>query len=135
MTEGKKYTVWHQAKVTLRRRQVLNKHKAVNLWSAGLASFAKYTIVQTVEEWLHQLGRRISVFDRCNIRRGQLARNGLFKHCTAISSPYEAHGNPALRLNTGLVSAEECVEQVICFFRDKEIISSLGQPDFHSPGR
>ncbi len=51
------------------------------------------------------------------------ARAGLIKNYTGISSPYEAPENPALCLDSGLVSLEQCVEQVISYLQEKQVIS------------
>jgi len=51
------------------------------------------------------------------------ARAGLIKNYTGISSPYEAPENPALRLDSGTIPLEQCVEQVIFYLQDKRIIS------------
>jgi len=51
------------------------------------------------------------------------ARAGLIKNYTGISSPYEAPENPALRLDSGAVPLERCVEQVISYLQVKRILS------------
>lgn len=51
------------------------------------------------------------------------ARAGLIKNYTGISSPYEAPEEPALCLDSGLVSLEKCVEQVISCLQKKQVIS------------
>jgi adenylylsulfate kinase len=51
------------------------------------------------------------------------ARAGLIKNYTGISSPYEAPENPALCLDSGLVTLEQCVEQVISYLQEKQVIS------------
>ncbi|MFH7321508.1 adenylyl-sulfate kinase [Desulfurivibrio sp. D14AmB] len=50
------------------------------------------------------------------------ARAGLIKNYTGISSPYEPPTNPALHLNTGTATVEECVEQIIDLLRRKGVI-------------
>jgi adenylylsulfate kinase len=52
----------------------------------------------------------------------QKARAGLIANYTGISSPYEAPENPALLLDSGGTTLVECVEQVICLLKEKEII-------------
>jgi adenylylsulfate kinase len=52
------------------------------------------------------------------------ARAGLIKNYTGISSPYEVPENPALRLDSGVTSLGECVEQVLALLQEKQIISS-----------
>lgn len=51
------------------------------------------------------------------------ARAGLIKNYTGISSPYEAPEKPALRLDSGLVPLETCVEQVIAYLHERQVIS------------
>lgn len=51
------------------------------------------------------------------------ARAGLIKNYTGISSPYEAPENPVLRLDSGTVPLDQCVEQVISYLQKKQIIS------------
>lgn len=192
--------IWHHAKITRGHREILNNHKAVNLWFTGLSGSGKSTLAHAVEERLHQLGCRTFVFDGDNVRHGlcsdlsfsmedrsenirrigemvnlflqagvialtafisplkkdrdnvrdiiggdnfmeiycacsleiceqrdvkglyKKARTGLIKNYTGISSPYEAPDNPALRLDSGLVPLEECVEQVISLLQINEII-------------
>jgi adenylylsulfate kinase len=55
------------------------------------------------------------------------ARAGLIKNYTGISSPYESPENPALRLDSGFASLEECVEKVLSLLEKKGIISLLTQ--------
>jgi adenylylsulfate kinase len=50
------------------------------------------------------------------------ARAGEIKNFTGISSPYEAPENPALVLDTGSASLEDCVAAVIQVLRDKQIL-------------
>jgi adenylylsulfate kinase len=53
------------------------------------------------------------------------ARAGLIPNYTGISSPYEAPTNPALRLDSGDTSLDECVAKVICLLEEKGVISAL----------
>jgi adenylylsulfate kinase len=62
--------VWHDATVTQARRELLNNHKAVNLWFTGLSGSGKSTIAHAVEEQLHCMGYRTFVFDGDNVRHG-----------------------------------------------------------------
>ena len=52
------------------------------------------------------------------------ARQGLIKEFTGISSPYEAPDKPELCLDTGHLSLETCVEQVIELLRQRGAISA-----------
>ena len=51
------------------------------------------------------------------------ARAGEIKEFTGISSPYEAPEHPELSINTGDVSLESCVDQVIHYLVDQKIIA------------
>ncbi|MBF0620303.1 MAG: adenylyl-sulfate kinase [Magnetococcales bacterium] len=51
------------------------------------------------------------------------ARDGVIKEFTGISSPYEAPANPELNVDTGSVSLEKSVEQVLEYLADKGICS------------
>lgn len=51
------------------------------------------------------------------------ARAGLITNYTGISSPYEAPENPTLHLDSGSAPLEECVERVISFLKEKQVIS------------
>jgi adenylylsulfate kinase len=50
------------------------------------------------------------------------ARAGIIKNYTGISSPYEAPENPALRLDSGSIPFEECIEQVISCLQKNQVI-------------
>jgi len=52
------------------------------------------------------------------------ARAGIIKNYTGISSPYETPENPSLRLDSGTVPLEQCVEQVISYLKTKQVVSS-----------
>lgn len=78
-------------------------------------------------------GRFVEVFvdcplDICEQRdpKGlyQKARKGEIPEFTGISAPYEAPENPEVYLNTGSQSVEECVETVVSYLRQKEIIKA-----------
>ena len=74
--EGKQATykspniVRHQASVTRARRERLNGHRGVLLWTTGLSGAGKSTISHEVEERLHQWGYRTFVLDGDNVRHG-----------------------------------------------------------------
>lgn len=57
-----KNVVWHNATVTPERRELLNGHKAINLWFTGLSGSGKSTLAHAVEERLHLMGCRTFVF-------------------------------------------------------------------------
>lgn len=62
--------VWHNATVNRQRRELLNGHRAVNLWFTGLSGSGKSTLAHAVEERLHTFGCRTFVFDGDNVRHG-----------------------------------------------------------------
>lgn len=70
MTEKQNNIVWHHATVTRARRELLNNHKAANIWFTGLSGSGKSTIAHAVEERLHRMGCRTFVFDGDNVRHG-----------------------------------------------------------------
>lgn len=48
------------------------------------------------------------------------ARKGEIKQFTGISAPFEVPDNPALTLNTAVLSLEQCVRQVMCLILDRQ---------------
>jgi adenylylsulfate kinase len=53
------------------------------------------------------------------------ARQGTILEFTGISSPYEAPENPELIVNTGSLSLEACVDQVLTLLQQRGIIAGL----------
>lgn len=56
----------------------------------------------------------------------QKARKGEIQHFTGISSPYEAPENPELKLNSGAMSLDDCVDQVIGLLVERGIVNLTG---------
>lgn len=56
----------------------------------------------------------------------QKARKGEIQHFTGISSPYEAPENPELKVNSGAMSLDDCVDQVLALLVERGIVSSAG---------
>jgi len=52
------------------------------------------------------------------------ARAGEIKEFTGISSPYEEPDNPDLMFDTGSTPLEECVEKIVGFLIEREIVKS-----------
>lgn len=52
----------------------------------------------------------------------QKARSGQIKHFTGIDSPYEIPSHPELRLDTSAMSVEECVDTLISYLLEREMI-------------
>jgi adenylylsulfate kinase len=50
------------------------------------------------------------------------AREGIILEFTGISSPYEIPDNPEIVVESGTKSLEECVDQIMLYLEDKEII-------------
>ena len=49
----------------------------------------------------------------------QKARQGLIPDFTGISSPYEEPANPALMLDTSVLSLDQCLDQILLLLRQK----------------
>ena len=52
----------------------------------------------------------------------QKARSGQIKHFTGIDSPYEIPSHPELRLDTSTMSVEACVDRLIAYLLEREMI-------------
>ena len=65
-----KNIIYHNASVTRRRRNQLNKHKSVVIWFTGLSGSGKSTLAHAVEEILFNKGCRTFVLDGDNVRHG-----------------------------------------------------------------
>ena len=85
---------------------------------------------QRIRELVH--GDFIEIYCRCPLEvceqrevKGHYkkARAGIIKDFTGISSPYEEPENPEVLLNTGESSLEECVEMIMNFLTEENIIS------------
>ena len=63
-------TFYHNATVTRKRRNQLNKHKSAVIWFTGLSGSGKSTLAHSVEEELYRLGCRAFVLDGDNVRHG-----------------------------------------------------------------
>ena len=62
--------IYHNASVTRRKRNELNKHKSVVIWFTGLSGSGKSTLAHAVEEILFNKGCRTFVLDGDNVRHG-----------------------------------------------------------------
>jgi len=60
--------IYHNASVTRKKRNQLNKHKSIVVWFTGLSGSGKSTLAHSVEEGLYKLGYRTFVLDGDNIR-------------------------------------------------------------------
>ncbi|WP_078546817.1 adenylyl-sulfate kinase [Litchfieldia alkalitelluris] len=73
----------------------------------------------------------IEVFVKCPIEECEVrdpkglyvkARQGIIPEFTGISSPYEEPTQPEVTIETNKFSIEECVEQVISYLKEKELV-------------
>jgi adenylylsulfate kinase len=80
---------------------------------------------------LMQEGDFIEIYCRCSVEvcetrdvKGlyKLAREGKVKEFTGISSPYEEPLSPELVIETGSMTLEQCVEQVLNALRERGIV-------------
>ena len=62
--------IYHQATVTRKGRNKLNKHRSAVLWFTGLSGSGKSTLAHALEEKLFQKGCRTFVLDGDNVRHG-----------------------------------------------------------------
>ncbi|MDA8905987.1 adenylyl-sulfate kinase [Candidatus Thioglobus sp.] len=62
--------IYHQATVTQKRRNKLNKHQSIVLWFTGLSGSGKSTLAHALEEKLFNMGCRTYVLDGDNVRHG-----------------------------------------------------------------
>ena len=53
----------------------------------------------------------------------QKARAGQIKHFTGIDSPYEAPTHPELRLDTSRMSVDDCVDALVAYLLEREMIA------------
>ncbi|ABM19697.1 adenylyl-sulfate kinase [Marinobacter nauticus] len=52
------------------------------------------------------------------------ARAGEIKHFTGIDSPYEVPSHPEIRLDTSQSTVDECVDSLIAYLQERELIKS-----------
>jgi len=62
--------IYHNALITRKMRNNLNKHNSLVIWFTGLSGSGKSTLAHAVEKKLHQLGCNTFVLDGDNIRHG-----------------------------------------------------------------
>ncbi|MBW4933794.1 adenylyl-sulfate kinase [Marinobacter sp. F4206] len=53
----------------------------------------------------------------------QKARSGEIKHFTGIDSPYEVPEQPEIRLDTSIMSVDQCTDRLISFLAERGLIS------------
>ena len=52
----------------------------------------------------------------------QKARQGLVEYFTGITDPYEEPQNPEIELRTDLLSLDECVEKIMEYLKENDLI-------------
>ena len=62
--------IWHNPYVSMRDRNLMNKHKSGVVWFTGLSASGKSTIAHFVEKELYERGIRAYVLDGDNVRHG-----------------------------------------------------------------
>lgn len=76
MMKNNKLIIWHQATVDRKKRETMNKHRAVVIWFTGLSGSGKSTLAHALEEQLHQMNCRTFVLDGDNMRHGLCSNLG-----------------------------------------------------------
>ncbi len=66
----KNHVIWHNAYITRKDRNRLNKHRSGLVWFTGLSASGKSTIAHYVEKILHKEDIRTYVLDGDNVRHG-----------------------------------------------------------------
>jgi adenylylsulfate kinase len=136
--------VWHEASVHREAWARQRGHRSAILWFTGLSGAGKSTLTAFVSPFRSDRDRARSIVAPgdflevhcaadlaiCEQRDTKglyaRARAGEIPHFTGISSPYEAPVNPELRVNTGSLPINDCVQQVIDHL---ESLGILGRPD------
>jgi len=62
--------IWHNPYISMRYRNLMNKHKSGVVWFTGLSASGKSTIAHFVEKELYERGIRAYVLDGDNVRHG-----------------------------------------------------------------
>lgn len=70
---------WHQSKVSIEDRAILQRQNALTLWLTGLSASGKSTLAYELERQLHDLGHASYVLDGDNVRHG-LSKDLGFSH-------------------------------------------------------
>jgi adenylylsulfate kinase len=117
--------VWHHATVTQARRELLNNHKAVNIWFTGLSGSGKSTIAHAVEEELHCMGCRTFVFDGDNVRHGLCSDLG-FSETDRSENIRRIGEMVGLFLQTGVIALTAFISPLE---RDRQKAKSIIGPD------
>jgi len=61
---------WHQSKVSVEERAILQRQNVATIWFTGLSASGKSTLAYELERRLHDLGHACFVLDGDNIRHG-----------------------------------------------------------------
>lgn len=119
-------TIWHNATVTRDRREKLNGHKGAVIWFTGLSGAGKSTIAHTVEEQLHQMGRRTYVFDGDNVRHGLCSDLG-FSELDRSENIRRIAEMCNLFIDAGVIALTAFISPL---HKDRELVRKLMGDDF-----
>ncbi|CAH1231521.1 putative adenylyl-sulfate kinase [Paenibacillus allorhizoplanae] len=61
---------WHQPKLTINNRRILNQHKSCVIWLTGLSASGKSTLANELDKYLYNQSIRSYVLDGDNVRHG-----------------------------------------------------------------
>ena len=61
---------WHNSKVSIEERAILQRQNAATIWLTGLSASGKSTLAYELERRLHDMGHASFVLDGDNIRHG-----------------------------------------------------------------
>jgi len=94
--------IYHQATVTRKRRNKLNKHRSVIIWFTGLSGSGKSTLAHVLEEKLFNQGINTYVLDGDNVRHG-LSSNLNFSNIDRKENIRRVGEVSKLMLDAGLI--------------------------------
>jgi adenylylsulfate kinase len=114
-------TIYHNATVTRKRRNQLNKHKSVVVWFTGLSGSGKSTLAHSVEEELYNLDCRTFVLDGDNIRHG-LSSNLSFSNDDRKENIRRIGEVAKLMMEAGVISITAFISP---FREDRNLIRQL----------
>ena len=120
-------TVYHNATVTRKRRNQLNRHKSAVIWFTGLSGSGKSTLAHSVEEELYNLGCRTYVLDGDNVRHG-LSSNLTFSDDDRKENIRRIGETAKLMMEAGVISMTAFISP---FKEDRNLVRQLlPQGDF-----
>jgi len=114
-------TVYHNATVTRKRRNQLNRHKSAVIWFTGLSGSGKSTLAHSVEEELYNLGCRTYVLDGDNVRHG-LSSNLTFSDDDRKENIRRIGETAKLMMEAGVISMTAFISP---FKEDRNLVRQL----------